>query len=102
MNNAKECISPKKSIEFVTGSGNRHMIERADIAPVTDDDRILSKDKRRGRILLLKQGGTKMTDVIPIETIVSKIIWLRGDKVLLDRDLAVLYGGGHKGIEAGR
>jgi hypothetical protein len=33
-----------------------------------------------------------MTDVIPIETIVSKIIWLRGDKVLLDRDLAVLYG----------
>lgn len=33
-----------------------------------------------------------MTDVIPIESIVSKIIWLRGDKVLLDRDLAALYG----------
>jgi len=33
-----------------------------------------------------------MTDVIPIESIVSKIRWLRGDKVLLDRDLAALYG----------
>jgi hypothetical protein len=33
-----------------------------------------------------------MTDLVPIETIVSKILVLRGEKVLLDRDLAELYG----------
>ncbi|MCF8079860.1 MAG: ORF6N domain-containing protein, partial [Desulfobacterales bacterium] len=33
-----------------------------------------------------------MTEHIPIETIVSKILHIRGEKVLLDRDLAVLYG----------
>jgi len=33
-----------------------------------------------------------MTDIVPIESIISKIIWLRGEKVLLDRDLAALYG----------
>jgi len=33
-----------------------------------------------------------MTDLVPIETIVSKILLLRGEKVLLDRDLAELYG----------
>ena len=33
-----------------------------------------------------------MKTVIPTESIVSKIIFLRGEKVLLDRDLAVLYG----------
>jgi len=33
-----------------------------------------------------------MTTNIPIESIVSKIIFLRGEKVLLDRDLAELYG----------
>jgi hypothetical protein len=33
-----------------------------------------------------------MTTSIPIESIVSKIISLRGEKVLLDRDLAELYG----------
>ena len=33
-----------------------------------------------------------MTELIPIESIVSKILYLRGEKVLLDRDLAVLYG----------
>ena len=33
-----------------------------------------------------------MTTIVPIESIVSKIILLRGEKVLLDRDLAVLYG----------
>jgi hypothetical protein len=31
-----------------------------------------------------------MTDFVPIETIVSKILLLRGEKVLLDRDLAEL------------
>ena len=33
-----------------------------------------------------------MTLIIPVESIVSKIVFLRNEKVLLDRDLAVLYG----------
>jgi len=33
-----------------------------------------------------------MTSIVPIESIVSKIVFLRGEKVLLDRDLADLYG----------
>ena len=33
-----------------------------------------------------------MKDLVSIETIVSKILFLRGEKVLLDRDLAELYG----------
>jgi ORF6N domain len=33
-----------------------------------------------------------MTKIVPIESIVSKIIFLRSEKVLLDRDLAKLYG----------
>ena len=33
-----------------------------------------------------------MTKIVPIESIVSKIIFLRDEKVLLDRDLAELYG----------
>ena len=33
-----------------------------------------------------------MAEILPIESIVSKIILLRGEKVLLDRDLAELYG----------
>lgn len=32
-----------------------------------------------------------MVDIVPIEQIVSKIYWLRGAKVMLDRDLAELY-----------
>jgi len=32
-----------------------------------------------------------MPKIVPIESIVSKIIFLRGEKVLLDRDLAELY-----------
>jgi hypothetical protein len=32
-----------------------------------------------------------MVDIVPIEQIVSKIYWLRGVKVMLDRDLAELY-----------
>lgn len=32
------------------------------------------------------------SELIPIESIVSKILYLRGEKVLLDRDLARLYG----------
>ena len=33
-----------------------------------------------------------MTTVVPIESIVSKIVFLRSEKVMLDRDLAELYG----------
>lgn len=33
-----------------------------------------------------------MTTVVPVESIVSKIVFLRGEKVLLDQDLAELYG----------
>lgn len=33
-----------------------------------------------------------MTKLIPVETIVSKILYLRSEKILLDRDLANLYG----------
>jgi len=33
-----------------------------------------------------------MTKIVPIESIFSKIIFLRGEKILLDRDLAELYG----------
>ena len=33
-----------------------------------------------------------MTKIVPIESIVSTIIFLRGEKALLDRDLAELYG----------
>ena len=33
-----------------------------------------------------------MTKLIPVETIASKILFMRNEKVLLDRDLAKLYG----------
>ena len=33
-----------------------------------------------------------MTTLVPIESIVRKIVFLRGEKVLLDRNLAELYG----------
>jgi len=33
-----------------------------------------------------------MTKLVPIESIISKILFLRGEKVILDRDLAELYG----------
>ena len=33
-----------------------------------------------------------MTTVVPIESIISKIVFVRGEKVLLDGDLAELYG----------
>ena len=33
-----------------------------------------------------------MKSIIPVESIVSKIVFLRGEKALLDRDLAGLYG----------
>ncbi len=34
----------------------------------------------------------KMNAIIPIETIIDKIIILRGERVMLDHDLAEMYG----------
>ncbi len=34
----------------------------------------------------------KMDEIVPLEHLLSKIIWLRGQKVMLDSDLAELYG----------
>ncbi len=33
-----------------------------------------------------------MTTLIPVDSIVNEIVLLRGEKVLIDRDLAELYG----------
>jgi ORF6N domain len=33
-----------------------------------------------------------MKDLVPVERITSKIYLIRGQKVMLDRDLAQLYG----------
>jgi len=33
-----------------------------------------------------------MKEIVPVESIVSKIVFLRSEKVLLDRDLSELYG----------
>ena len=33
-----------------------------------------------------------MNEIVPIENLVNKIIYLRGQKVMLDSDLAELYG----------
>ena len=33
-----------------------------------------------------------MTSIVPTESIVKKTVFLRGEKVLLDHDLAGLYG----------
>ena len=43
--------------------------------------------------------GLSMTAIVPIESIVSKIVLLRGEKVLLDRDLAELYGVSTKALK---
>ena len=39
-----------------------------------------------------------MTKLIPVETIANKILFLRNEKVLLDRDLAELDGVGTKAL----
>ena len=39
-----------------------------------------------------KGGGLKTTDFVPIERIASKIYLIRDIRVMLDRDLAELYG----------
>jgi hypothetical protein len=33
-----------------------------------------------------------MAEMIPIEIVERKILLIRGNKVMLDRDLAILYG----------
>ena len=44
-------------------------------------------DERAGRV-----NGTAGTSVVPIERIQSRILLIRGQKVILDSDLAELYG----------
>lgn len=41
-------------------------------------------------------------DLVPIELIQRKILLIRGRKVMIDRDLADMYGVENKGIESGR
>ena len=44
-----------------------------------------------------------MTSIVPVESIVSKIVFFRGEKVLIDRDLAELYGVSTKALnQAGK
>jgi len=40
----------------------------------------------------LKQGGDMSKEIVPHEVLASKIFLIRGHKVMLDRDLAQLYG----------
>ena len=40
----------------------------------------------------IKKGRRKMKSLIPIENVESRIYIIRGQKVMLDRDLAELYG----------
>ena len=42
-----------------------------------------------------------MKNIIPVESITGKIYLTRGHKVLLDRDLAELYGGRDTNAETG-
>lgn len=42
--------------------------------------------------LMAKKKNSAVTNFIPQETIESKILLLRGKKVMLDKDLAILYG----------
>lgn len=41
------------------------------------------------------------TDLIPAVSIEKKIMLLRGQKVMLDSDLAALYGVGNQGAQSG-
>ena len=45
---------------------------------------------------------TESQSIIPAERIAQQIILLRGQKVMLDSDLAELYGVGDTGAESGR
>jgi hypothetical protein len=49
----------------------------------------LSRVNLRSQIVTAKE--TRMKTVIPVEAIEQKIMLIRGQKVMLDRDLAVLY-----------
>jgi hypothetical protein len=42
-------------------------------------------------ILLGKKGRSKTSNIVPQEVIENKILFLRGKKVMLDKDLAMLY-----------
>jgi hypothetical protein len=36
--------------------------------------------------------GGEMKSIVPVETIERKILWINGQKMMLDSDLAALYG----------
>jgi hypothetical protein len=40
----------------------------------------------------MKDQTSKTSDIIPQEIIGNKILFIRGKKVMLDKDLAMLYG----------
>jgi len=40
----------------------------------------------------MKKAKTKTTSLIPDERIINRIFFIRGRKVMIDRDLAELYG----------
>ena len=42
-------------------------------------------------MLFIRQGGIMSKEIVPHELIESKILVMRGHRVMLDRDLAVLY-----------
>ena len=44
----------------------------------------------------------KQSSLIPVERIEKAIYLIRGEKVMLDRDLAALYETHYKGAETGR
>lgn len=40
----------------------------------------------------MKKGVNYMAKLVPVDSIISKIVVFRGEKVMIDRDLAELYG----------
>jgi DNA-binding Lrp family transcriptional regulator len=54
--------------------------------------KIRREDVKCDIIFLLRLGEVDMITLVPIESIVSKIVFLRSEKVLLDRDVAEMYG----------
>lgn len=45
-----------------------------------------------GDAILISEGGLDMSNIVPVERIEQKILMIRGEKVMLDSDLAMLYG----------
>ena len=65
----------------------RH-IGRSFCNPETQNSTVIIQQE--SRVDLPPFFGKNMTEIVPIESIGTKIIFLRDEKVLLDRDLAVI------------